>query len=118
MKISIKIAVAVYLIVMIGCVFAFFVQRSVVYGDHIRPGREHSKSPVVVQLKDRQSGAVREAELTFVNDSVVTNPLRMGNEIEEHLQSLLVANLATGLLILFVVFNGVRRAQPSLSADG
>ncbi len=117
MRTSVKIAVGMYLLVMAGCVAAFFVQQSVVYSDHIRPGREQSRSPVPVTLKDKTSGEVREAEISFVNDSVVTNPLRMGNEIEEHLLSLMVANLATGVMFVFVVIAGSRKAELAGAGD-
>jgi hypothetical protein len=113
MRTSVKIGVAVYLVVMAGCVVAFFAQQSVVNGDHIRPGLRDSRSPVGITLRDRQSGEVREAELTFVNDSVVTNPLRMGNEIEEHLLSLMAANLATGMMLLFVAVTASKKAEPA-----
>jgi hypothetical protein len=109
MKTTLKIAIAIYLIVMVGCVIVFFVQQSVVYGNHIKPGRETSHSPVAVTFRDKQSGQVHEAEITFVNDSIATNPLRMGNEIEEHLLSLMTANLATGLMLLVVAFSRANR---------
>lgn len=111
MKTSVKTAIAVYLVVMAGCVVAFFVQQSVVYSDHITPGREQAQSPVTITLRDKQSGEVREAEITFVNDSIVTSPLRMGNEIEEHLLSLMVAILATGMMLLFVAITGSKKAN-------
>ena len=117
MKVAVKIAAAAYVLVMIGCVVAFLNQRSVVYRDHIQPGRELSKSPVLVQLKDKRSGAVQEAELTFVNDSFVTNPLRMGNELEEQFQSVLVALFATGILLLFVALTASRGAEPAGAGD-
>jgi hypothetical protein len=117
MKTSAKIAVGVYLLVMAGCVVAFLVQRSVVYGDHINPGRQHRRAPVAVTFKDKQSGEVREAKITFVDDSIVYNPAAMGNEIEEHLQSLIVANLATGIMVLFVVVAGCSKAEPVGAGD-
>lgn len=117
MKTSAKIAAGVYLLVMAGCVVAFLVQRSVVYGDHINPGRGHTRAPVAVTFKDKQSGEVREAEITFVDDSIVYNPAAMGNEIEEHLQSLIVANLATGIMVLFVVVAGCSKAEPAGAGD-
>jgi hypothetical protein len=82
-----------------------------VYSDHITPGREQAQSPVTITLRDKQSGEVREAEITFVNDSIVTSPLRMGNEIEEHLLSLMVAILATGMMLLFVAITGSKKAN-------
>jgi len=117
MKTSFKIAIATYLVVMAGCVGAFFVQQSVVYGDHIRPGREQSRSPVAVTLRDKQSGEVREAEITFLNTSLATNPLRMGNEIEEQFLSLMVANLATGMMILFFAVTRSHNVEPARVAD-
>ena len=105
------------MLVMAGRVVAFLVQRSVVYGDHINPGREHRLAPVTITFKDKQSGEVREAEITFVNDSIATNPVQMGNEIEEHLQSLIVANLATGIMLLFVVVAGCSKAEPAGAGD-
>ena len=111
MKMSVKIAVAVYLVVMAGCVVAFFAQQSLVYGEHIVPGLQYSRSPVAVTLRDAQSGEVH--YFTFVDDSVVADPLRMGNEIEEHLLSLMVANLATGVMLLFVVMTASKKAQPA-----
>ena len=117
MKTPVKIAIATYLVVMAGCVVAFFAQQSVVYGDHIRQGREQSQSPVAIMLRDKQSGETREAEMTFVNDSIATNPLRMGNEIEEHLLSLMVANLATGMMLLFVAVTRLEKVGPAGAGD-
>jgi hypothetical protein len=117
MKTSVKLTIAVYLAVMMGCLVSFFVQQSIVYDDHIRPGRRGSKSPVAITLMDKQSGEIQEAELTFVNDSLVTNPLRMGNEIEEHLLSVMVANVATGMLLVFVLFTGSRKAPLTGSGE-
>lgn len=117
MKVAVKIAAVAYVLVMIACVVAFMNQRSVVYSDHIQPGREQSRSPVLVQLKDKQTGAVHEAELTFINDSLVTNPLRMGNELEEQLQAVLVALLATGIMLVLVAFTASRGAEPAGAGD-
>ncbi len=117
MKTSVKVAVGIYLLVMSGCIVAFFTQQSIVYGDHIRPGHQQSRSPVAVTLKDKATGEIREAEISFLNRSVVTNPLRMGNEIEEHLLSLMVANLATGIMLVFVVIAGTRKAEPAGAGD-
>ena len=116
MKTSVRIAIAAYIIAMAGCTVAFFVQQSIVYS-HITPVRQRPHSPMAVTLKDRQSGELREAELTFVNDSVVTNPLGMGNEIEEHLLSLLAANWATGIVLLFVAITGTKQAEPAGAGD-
>jgi len=113
MRTSVKIAVGMYLLVMAGCVVAFFVQQSTVYGDHIRPGCQQSRSPVAVTFKDKVSGEAREAEITFVDDSMATNPLRMGNEIEEHLLSLMAANLATGAMLVFLVIGGFGKVEPA-----
>jgi hypothetical protein len=93
------------------------VQRSVVYGDHIRPGRDQSRFPVAVTLKDKVSGETREAEMAFLNDAIVTNPLRMGNEIEEHLLSLMAANLATGAMLVSLVIIGYRKVEPAGAGD-
>ncbi|MHB1037706.1 MAG: hypothetical protein ACYC35_24595 [Pirellulales bacterium] len=111
MKTSVKIAVAVYLLVMVGCLAAFFVQQSVVYSDHITPGREQSRAPMAVTLKDKATGESRQAEITLLDDSIATNPPRMGNEIEEHLLSLLAANLATGAMLVFVVLGGANASH-------
>src|SRR5262245_57245118 len=94
---------------MAACVIGFFVQQSVVYGDHIRPGRETAHSPIAVTVRDKESGQVREAEIAFLDNSIASSPLRMGNEIEEHLLSLMTANLATGLMLLFVAFTRSNR---------
>jgi hypothetical protein len=117
MKTSVKIALGMYLLVMAGCVAAFFVQQSVVYGDHIRPGREQSRFPVAVTFKDKVSGEIREAEIAFVNDAIAANPLRMGNEIEEHLLSLMTANLATGAMLVFLVIAGFRSLHPAIAGN-
>jgi len=117
MRTSVKIAVGMYLVVMAGCVVAFFVQQSVVYGDHIRPGREQSRTPMAVTFKDKVTGEERQAEITFVNDSLATNPLRMGNEIEEHLLSLMTANLATGAMLVFLVIAGFRSLHPAIAGN-
>ena len=111
MKTSVKVAVAVYLLVMVGCLAAFFVQQSVVYSDHITPGREQSRTPMAVTFKDKATGETRQAEITLLDDSIATNPLRMGNEIEEHLLSLLAANLATGAMLIFIVLEGAKGSQ-------
>ena len=113
MRTSVKIALGTYLLVMAGCVVVFFLQQSIVYGDHITPGREQSRSPVVVTFKDNVSQEAREAEITFVNDAIATNPLRMGNEIEEHLLSLMAANLATGAMLVFLVISGFKKVEPA-----
>ena len=110
MNSRLKVGAVVYGLVLAGCTVAYFIQRNVVFGDHIRPGREHARDFIAVEIKEKGSDAAREADLKFLNSSVVTNPLRMGNELEEHLQSLLFANLATGVFLVFAVFNLQKKA--------
>jgi hypothetical protein len=117
MRNSVKIAVALYLLAMVGCLAAFFVQQSVVYTDHIRPGLARSHMPIAVTLEDKATGDTRHAEITLVNDSLATNPPRMGNEIEEHLLSLLAANLATGVMLVFLLISGFRNVQPATAGN-
>jgi len=100
-----KVGTILYGIVLVGCTAAFFIQRNVVVGDHIRPGREHARDYIAVEIKEKGDEGAREADLRFLNSSVVTNPLRMGNELEEHMQLLLLANLATGIFLVFVVLS-------------
>lgn len=97
-----RLATMAYAGILIGCTIVFFVQRSIVYEEHIRPGKRDADSPIMVRVTDPATGQVTEAELMVVNDGLAKNPLRMGNEIEEHLAVLLVANLATGVLLLLV----------------
>ncbi len=118
MKTPIRIAAIVYLVVMIGCIVAFFVQKSLIYKEHIRPGHEQSGSPIAVRFQDKQSEHALEGELTFLNDSVLTNPLRMGNEVQEQLGALMIANLVTGVLLLLVAFTAYRKAEPAAEPDG
>ena len=103
MKTTLKIAIAIYLIVMVGCAIGYLVQQSVVHNSIVR-GHEAPRSPVAVTFRDKQSGLVREAEITFIDNSIATRSLSMANEIEEHLLSLMTANLATGLMLLIVAF--------------
>jgi hypothetical protein len=62
-------------------------------------------------FKDKATGESRQVEITLLDDSIATNPLRMGNEIEEQLLSLLAANLATGAMLVFVVLGGAKGSQ-------
>ena len=118
MKTSLKIAIGLYLLVMVGCLLTFFVQQGIVKSDHINPGRKNSGNPVPIVLKDKVSGESQEAEIIFIDGSIVTNPLRMGNEIEEHLLTLLLANLATGAMLVFLAIGVSKRAEQDSAGNG
>lgn len=96
------ITTAAYVFIILGCTFAFFIQRHTVFSNHISPGREQSHEPIAVQILEKGATNPKEAKLTFINDGPVTNPLRMGSEMEEQLQVLLIANLATGIYLILV----------------
>jgi len=103
MRKALAIATIVYAIIMILCATLFFVQKSTVYDNHIHPGRDRQSQFLQVQIKNKHPRDIREAEIRFINDHVFADALRMGNEIEEHLQILLIANLATAIFLVFTV---------------
>ncbi len=97
MKKSMKVALAVYVIVMLVSVSSFFMQKKVTYNDHINPAREKILSSM---------GTSPEIALSVeYNRYLSEKSIGMGNEIEEHLLSLLVANLATGIFLVFCILN-------------
>ena len=103
MRKALTVATIAYAIIMIFCATLYFVQRSIVYGDHIDPNRGKQNQFLQVQIKDKNPRGIREAEIRFIDDHVFTDALRMGNELEEHLQILLIANLATAVFLVFIV---------------
>ncbi len=93
----IKAGLALYVLVMFGCVIAFFMQQSIAYSDHIYPARER-----IMAAKGANLDAAQIAEH---NRHLSEASIGMANEIEEHLLSLLVANLATGVFLVFCILN-------------
>jgi hypothetical protein len=93
---------AVYVFAMLGCTFAFYAQRHVVFSNHILPGRMTAGDAVAVEITDDGATTGKRAALKFLNTDPVTNPLRMGSEMQEQLQAVLFANLATGAYLIFV----------------
>lgn len=93
----IKAGLAVYVLVMFGCVIAFFMQKSITYSDHIHPARE--------RMMEAMGASLDAAEIAEHNRHLSEASIGMGNEIEEHLLSLLVANLATGVFLVFCILN-------------
>ena len=94
---TVKIALGIYVIVMLGCVFAFFMQKSVAYNDHINPARE--------QMMASMGTSPETAQIVEYNRRLAETSIGMGHEIEEHLLSLLVANIATGIFLAFCILN-------------
>lgn len=91
---------ALYVIALLGCTFAFYVQRHVVLDDHIKPGNATAGDPIDVEIIDEGVSAVRKAKVKLLQESPITNPLRMGGEMQEQLQAVLFANLATGVYLI------------------
>lgn len=96
------ITTAAYVLFILGCTFAFYVQQNRVFNEHIRPGRATAGNPIAVVITEKGASEGKEAKLTFVNQGPLTNPLRMGNEMQEQLQAVLFANLATGAYLILV----------------
>ena len=96
------IATAAYVVVLLGCTFAFYVQRYVVFSDHIRPGVSNAGSPISAVVTEKGATVEKEVSLRFLNTSPFTNPLRMGSEMQEQLQAVLFANLATAAYLVLV----------------
>ena len=94
---SIKAALAVYVIVMLGCIVAFLMQKSVTYNDHINPARE--------RMMEAMGTNTELAQAVEYNRHLAEASIGMGHEIEEHLLSLLIANLATGIFLVFCILN-------------
>jgi len=106
---TIKAAALIYLLLIIGCAVIFFNQQSIIRSQHISPGMAKAASPIAVQIEDKASGEMREAKLIFLDDSGLTNPLRMWNEIEEQLMTVFVALFATGVLLVLVAFRTTKQ---------
>ena len=92
---TIKVALAVYVLVMVVCTVVFFMQKSVIYSEHINPAREK-------MLAFTGSNPDVEQSVEY-NRSLGESSIRMGNEIQEHLFILLLANLATGIFLVVCV---------------
>ncbi len=91
----IKVALAVYIVVMLVCAVVFFMQKSVIYSEHINPAQEK-------MLTSMGENADAEKAIEY-NRSLAETSIRMGNEIQEHLFILLLANLATGIFLVVCV---------------
>jgi hypothetical protein len=103
-----------YVLVMLGCTFAFYVQQYVIFHDHIRPGRSTAGDAIAVEITEKGENPGEHASLVFLDSGPLTNPLRMGSEIEEQLQALLFANLATGVFLIVVYARkNAKRAVPN-----
>jgi len=76
MKKTVKIALAMYVIVMLGCVFAFVMQKSVTY-EHINFAREK-----IIAAMGTDPNMVQSVDY---NRYLAEASIAMGHEIEEHL---------------------------------
>ncbi len=105
----VKLALAVYVLVMFVCTISFFMQKSVIYGDHINPARED-----MMEFRGTNPDTAQAIEY---NRSLAESSIRMGNELQEHLFILLLANLATGVFLVLCVLHSMKDNQ-RLKADG
>jgi hypothetical protein len=99
-----KFGTIVYGLVLAGCLFAFAVQQYVIE-DQMSRNRQHVNGPYVVEIREKDAEKATEVELRLINTALSSSPLSLTNELEEHILSLLVANLATGVFLVFAVVN-------------
>ncbi|REK36653.1 MAG: hypothetical protein DWQ45_08480 [Planctomycetota bacterium] len=115
MRQILKVAIAGYLLVVVGASAAFLIQQQVAYNDHIRPARK-SRDPafraVVTPVGTEASIATQEVTIQFVDRSMIDAPARLGNEIEEHMMSLFGLNLATGVMVCVLCLTTLRFTRP------
>jgi len=91
----VKLALVAYILIMLGCTVAFFMQKSVIYNDHINPAREKMLASMGTNPDTAQS--------IEYNRALAETSIRAGNEIQEHLYILLLANLTTGIFLVVCV---------------
>ena len=94
------ITTAAYVLILLGCTFAFYVQQHVIVNDHIRPGLENAGKPIAAVVTPKVATGSNEVSVRFLDSSPLTNPLRMGSEMQEQLQAVLFANLATAAYLI------------------
>jgi len=114
MRLVLKTAVVAYFIVVVATTAMFFIQQQITYNDHIRPARKLGDRAfravitpgklsdfggVVAPAKSGEALEQQMVTIQFLDTQAVNAHAGLGNEIEEHMLSLLWLNLATSVVV-------------------